>query len=656
MRSVRVALTLVAAALAVAGASVPPLTTAGRGLVDDLSIALVVTTCAVVGVVIDMARPGHPVERLMLSGALAWGVGEALIALAVESAPLGPGAAVTGVLGTAARGVGWLALVVGLPLVFPHGRPPRRSVRLAVVAVGLFLLGSLLAPEPLEERLAGVDNPLGVPDGLRPVADLVAIGSLALAFLGVLSAVAALVRLWRFGDARERQQVQLFALAFAAPLVVLPLVATSWVEPWMFAVATLPVPVAVGVALLQRRLYDVELVASRSLTYGALSVALAGLYAVVVGGVGAMAAGRGAVWLPWVAAGVVAVAFAPLRDWLQRGANRLLYGRWSAPAEVLAETGHRLADAADGPALLQSLTDELVDGLGVETATIADREGRVLTASGTAPTAGGTDNRLELTAYGSAVGSLTWTGPPLREREQRLLEDVARQVGGVVHSAALVEELRSAQERLVGAREQERRRLRRDLHDGLGPALAGLGFQVDTIGNLVREGRPVEEQLDALQHGLRATVGEVRRIVDGLRPPALDTLGLFDAVAELGVDLVSGAGLDLDLDLPPVRPVLPAAVEVVAYRVAQEALTNVVRHAGATTCRLSARLTDDLLSLEVSDDGRGTGATRPTPATGVGLRSMRERADEIGGSVDVCDRGPGIRVSLRLPLRAGLPS
>lgn len=652
MRPVRAALTSLGAALTVACALVPALVGAsGRGLFDDVAIVAVVASYALVGTVVVLARPGHGVGRLMLVGAAAWGAGEALIALAVRTSGSGEAAVLAGVAGTAVRGVGWVALVVGLPLLFPDGRPPRRAARLSVLSVVLLVLGSVLAPVPLDARLGEVDNPIGLRGRWGLAADLMAVSALALAFLCLVLAVIAMVRRWRRGDDWERQRVLVFVTAFALPLLLLPVVATPWARPWMFALVMVPVPVAVAFALFQRRLYDVHVALSRSVTWVGLSVALAGLYALVVGGVGALLAEQEARWLPWVATGVVAVAFAPLRDSLQRGANRLTYGRWAAPAEVLADTGRRLADAADGPALLRTLTDELADGMELDHVRIADRSGRTLAASGSP---GADPRRLALTAYGREVGALHWSGRALREHENRLLADVARQVGGVVHTTGLVEELRAAQERLVAAREHERRRLRRDLHDGLGPALAGLGFQVDTIANLARSGQEVDARLDLLQAGLRGTVVEVRRIVDGLRPPALDDLGLFVAVAELGHELVGGAGLDLALDLPAARPSLPAAVEVVAFRVAQEALTNVVRHAGATSCRVAATVSGGLLALEVTDDGRGAAESEdPGRSRGLGLRSMSERAGEIGGSVEVSRLSRGTRVLLRLPLGTG---
>ena len=650
MRWVRVSSVLLLAAAAVAGALAPALLSSGRGTFDDLAVALVVTTYTVVAVVVELARPGHPVGRLMLTGACAWGLGEAMLAVGVRGIQdhQGPAYAVAGVVGSGVRGGGWLVLVVALPLVFPDGRARwRPAARLAAGCVAAFTTASLLSPEPLDDRLAGVPNPIGLPTAARWVTDLVAIGALALAFVCLGLAVAGLVGRWRHGDPLLRQQVLVFGAAFAVPLLVLPLVATPWVRPWMFALATLPVPVAVGVAVVQRRLYDIHLAINRTVTYVALSAVLAATYALVIGGVGAMLREGGTPWLPWAAAGVVAVAFAPLRDSLQRAANRLTYGAWSAPAQVLAESGRRLADAADGRSLLRDLTAELVDGLGLAHAEIRDRSGHVLAASGTA---GAPTDHVELTAYGTPVGTFAWSGAARRPADRSLLTDLAHQMGGVVHAAGLVDELESAQERLVLAREQERRRLRRDLHDGLGPSLAGLGFQVDTVQNLLHAGQPVDDRLDALREGLRGTVAEVRRIVEGLRPAAIDDLGLAGAVRELGHELTSDTDIDLTLDLPADRPQLPAAVEVAAYRITQEALTNVVRHAGAERCRVVLRVTAAALELEVVDDGRGGARER----NGVGIGSMRERATEIGGTLHLRALERGTALTLRLPLRPGV--
>ena len=581
---------------------------------------------------------------MSVKGLLAWG----LDGLASQ-----PGSAtyvLLAVIGTAARGVGWLLLVLVLPVIFPDGRAESRlAARLATGCVIAFAAGTLLAPVPLEERLTETENPIGVPDAWSVLVELLAVGALALAGLGIALAIRSLVQRWRAGDELQRQQVLVFGIAFALPLVLLPFMPTPWVEPWMFALVTLPIPVAVAVAVLQRRLYDIPLALNKTLTYVLLSAALAVLYAAVVAGVGVMLRDRGATWLPLAAAGVVAVAFAPLRESLQRGVNRLTYGRWSAPAEVLGETGRRLGDAADGPALLNALTDELVGGLGLRRAEVRDQAGRLLASSGPAeqPT-----EALPLLAYGEQVGVLCWSGRPLRPSEQNLMSDLAHQIGGVVHGATLFEDLRRTQEQLVVAREQERRRLRNDLHDGLGPSLAGLGFQVDTVQTLLSLGRPAGDRLVTLRRGIGETVAEVRRLVEGLRPPAIDELGLFGAVAEIGRELAVPSGLRLDLDLPEQHPPLPAAAEVVAYRVVQEALTNVVKHAAATSCGVSAAVSDHRLVLEVRDDGCGGAGLNGGVNGGIGLRSMRERADEIGGTLELVSTGHGTRVTLSLPLDA----
>ncbi len=622
-----------------------------RSRFDDLAITAVILTYTIVGLVLETARPQNRVGAVILLGALAWGLGEGLLVWGLDGLAGAPGSgayAILAIVGTAARGAGWLVLVLVLPAVFPDGRAESRiAVWLAIACLIAFTAGSLFSAVPLEVRLEDTDNPIGVPGAYSVVPEALAVGALAVAGVGIAFAIGSLLRRWRAGDELLRQQLLVFAAAFALPLVLLPFMPTPWVDPWMFAVVTLPIPVAVAVAVMQRRLYDLPVALNKTLTYVLLSAVLAVLYASIVVGVGIMLRDRGAAWLPLAAAGVVAVAFAPARDSMQRAVNRLTYGRWSAPAEVLGETGRRLADAADGPALLKTLTDEIVGGLGLRRAEVRDRTGRLLASSGPPEPV---TQQLPLTAYGEPVGLLGWSGRSRRPSEQRLMADLANQIGGVVHAAALLEDLRGTQEALVLAREQERRRLRNDLHDGLGPALAGLGLKVDTVQSLLADGRPAGDLLVDLRRGLRDTVAEVRRIVDGLRPPAIDELGLFVAVAELGRELAATSGLSLELDLPQQHAPLPAAVEVATYRVAQEAITNVVRHAHASSCRVAASVSDRTLVLVVHDDGDG-GAT---PTSGIGLRSMRERADEIGGTVDVCSDGHGTRVTLTLP-REGQP-
>ncbi len=210
--------------------------------------------------------------------------------------------------------------------------------------------------------------------------------------------------------------------------------------------------------------------------------------------------------------------------------------------------------------------------------------------------------------------------------------------------------LTRSREKIVAAREDERRRLRRDLHDGLAPSLAAIGLKLDLVRGAVRDDPAAAQAgIDEARQGVRAVIAEIRRMSRDLRPPSLDTLGLVGAVRQQAEALGGGAagGPRIVVDADPNFPALPAAVEVAAYRIAVEAMMNAVRHAAATTCRVGLALVGNELSIEVGDDGRGY-----TPAAaGVGLRAMRERAAEIGGDVTI-GAGPdgGTQLSARLPV------
>jgi signal transduction histidine kinase len=238
----------------------------------------------------------------------------------------------------------------------------------------------------------------------------------------------------------------------------------------------------------------------------------------------------------------------------------------------------------------------------------------------------------------------------LGAREQQLLDQLARQAAMATHAAALQEDLQHSRERLVLSREEERRRLRHDLHDDLGPALSAAAMKLEAAGELVgSDPERARAMLTRAGDALRASVTDVRRIVDDLRPPSLDGLGLTGALAEK-LEQFEGAGVRLDLRVDPsvdALPGLPAAVEVAAYRIAAEAVTNAVRHGRPGSVVVSLSLEDRHLAVEVCDDGSGLAEQADA---GIGLESMHERAAELGGTCTLASDASGTRVTARLPL------
>jgi signal transduction histidine kinase len=234
----------------------------------------------------------------------------------------------------------------------------------------------------------------------------------------------------------------------------------------------------------------------------------------------------------------------------------------------------------------------------------------------------------------------------LRARDRRLLDDLAGHIGGVLHARRLRDDLQGAVERLVLAREEERRRLRRDLHDGLGPALAGHLLRLDVIAGEVDVSSPAARDIDTLRVELRTTITELRRVVEGLRPPALDELGLSGALTQVTHRLTIGTSIDVELSVDDL-PALPAAMEVAAFRIVTEAVTNTVRHSSATSCTATITADDSWLRIRVSDDGKGFNVDGGV--AGHGLQTMRERAEELGGRLHISN-GSGVTITASLPL------
>ncbi len=336
---------------------------------------------------------------------------------------------------------------------------------------------------------------------------------------------------------------------------------------------------------------------------------------------------------------------------LHRFVDWLLYGQRHDPAAASARLARPLSDA-DDQHILEALLGALADTLRLShvAVTVHDHGETVQVGADT----GGRPVTFPIRRAGRSLGELRAArrGEPLDGRDERLLEAAAAQVGLVLYARGLADEIRGAREDLVLGVEEERRRLRREIHDGIGPTLAGIALGVESAARAVdRDPGRARHLLTDVRSDVSGLVAEVRHVVDGLRPALLDELGVAEALRDLARTFEERTGCPVEVTAR-VPDCLPAAVEVAAYRIGSEALTNVARHAGATRARVSVAVDGEALVVEVADDGRGGAADR---SGGTGLTSMRERAAEIGGTLDVDSDGRGTRVVARLPLPVSAP-
>lgn len=450
----------------------------------------------------------------------------------------------------------------------------------------------------------------------------------------------------------------LFTLGVFLPLLGMPAVMDSalgaLVTFFVNGFALTVLPLAFGAAMLRDRLWASDRVLNRAFLYAALSVILLLVYVGVVGALSQIFRSTNNFLIAAVATGVIALLFQPLRARLQQSINRFLYGARQEPFRVLHQLGNRLE---------QTLTPEEALPLIVET--IA----RTMRVPYAAIVPGASDSASR-TEYGSPVTSAALTRFPLRYQNQEvgelvvaarapneafsasdldLLVTLARQAGSVAYTAHLNAALRQSRERIIIEREQERRRLRRDLHDGLGPTLASQTFKLDAALDLLDPARDQSARaiLQDVKAQTQGTVAEIRRIVYELRPPALDDLGLVGALDAYLAQVNHAQGLVITLQVPSELPPLSAAVQVNAYRIVTEGVHNVIKHARAAHCVVGLKVERELV-IEITDDGDGfPNDARP----GVGLSAMRERAQELGGSFEVDTVQPhGTLIRATLPL------
>jgi signal transduction histidine kinase len=550
----------------------------------------------------------------------------------------------------------WIGVPNGLLLLllwFPTGHVPGPRWRWAAwalmgAATAMWLSVALRPGET--QDFPGFDNPLGVP-GAEPVLAVTAVIGGVLLVGSAIAAVASVV--WRFavGDSDVRAQLRWLVVAVLLITVYLllpplPVLHGASIALDVLSVALLPITLAV--ALVRRD--DMRL--PRMLVFGLMSALLLGGYLALVGAAHAVFGSSGDGLAALLSAGAVAVAAAPLHGRVQASVDRLVYGDRGDPYAALVELGRRVS--ATGDDVLGQVVGAVADALRSPNVAVHLGDDPQPTAQYGKPQPALPQVTVPLVLRGRRVGSLVVAqrtrGETFGARDLALLTELGRQVSVAAHATSLTRDLQRSRESLVLAREEERRRIRRDLHDGLGPALAGVAFGIDAARRtLRRDPTGTDSALRELAAEVQGTVADIRRLVYDLRPPALDQLGLVPAVQEYAARLNERGGVTVDVPVVEL-PDLPAAVEVAAYRIVTEALTNVVRHSGARHSRVGFRVDENLLVIEVADDGQGLPAQRR--AGGIGLTAMTERAAELGGTCSATSEGNGgTLVVATLPLR-----
>jgi signal transduction histidine kinase len=609
-----------------------------------VGLGLATATCAALGALILAGRPRHRLGLALLIGGVLSAVW--LFVTAWSDVPAGSDRPLVQWAAWLDNWifVGLIVLVTWPLLLFPDGALPSRRWRpigaLVLVATAAVGIAGMLDPGTLD-NFDDVRNPLGIPESWTWV------GLLRVFGFGIpVGVVAGMLAVQR--QARARPGPGMRPALWASRALALNFVLVLALDPeGPIYAATLTASIALfaaaaTVAVLRDRVIEVDIVLRRAFVVAAVAAASLVVFLAVFAVVTTLAGSSAGALGGGLAVALVAV---PLRARVSERVDRWLYGHRD-PSTAVARFSEQL-ELADEPAdALPGVARALRETLGASSVLIEPAPALGLTParSGAEPYEPVIERALEHrgTPLGRLVLGARVPGEGYAPPDLALTDVLVRQVALVLDALRMAAALQQSREAIVSAREEERRRLRRELHDGLGSALAGIALTLQAARNA--GGPQGDELVEGAREQTQAAVADVRRMVRGLRPPVLEDLGLAAALRAHADRL---GPLEVELDLPEPPPTLPAAVELALYRIATEALTNVVRHAHARRCRLTLWTDGDEVVLDITDDGDGLAADA---APGVGLRSMRERAAELGGRVELatCPAG-GLAVEVRLP-------
>lgn len=625
----------------------------------------------IVGALIIRRHPGHAVGLVAVIGGFSTSLSIFVGAYAAYSLTHGHLLPATG-FAVWLRGWLWypgsLLLIALVPAVFPDGRLPSRRWRPIVWAVagGIVAQFTWVSLSQLMFGFPIVDGPYPTAGWLFNLLTTVA-GVLWL--LPVIAAVAALTVRFRRSRGMERQQLKwfvaavglqaiLWAGAFIAGLVTHQ---SPYQAPYfeiLIPLALMAVPLAVGIAILRHRLYDIDIVISRGLVYAGLAAFITAAYLLVVVGVGLAFGTGGSPNLPLsvVAMAVVVVLVQPVRVRLQRLANRLVYGVPADPYAALSDLS-KTAAAGDVDHALAQIAQAVARGMGSRRARVSLLlpGGAPRTATWPPGATGDFGQRFSISHGGESVGEIEAEG----SGDQGLTDALTGQAGLAMHTLRLSAELAArltqledqAQEvaasrtRLVQAQETERRRLERDLHDGIQQDLVVLVAKARLARNqLDRDPVLAAETLAELQSSAQHAIADLRALARGIHPAVLSSRGIIEAIDSMAARMPVGVRVEAD---PAIRGVRYAPeIEGAAYFVVAEGLANVLKHSGATQASVAIASSESCLRVTIADDGRGFDVASIRES---GLRGLRDRVEALGGHLEVDGNNSGTRLEVLLP-------